>query len=91
MHNSHICLKSLVFASILLAKMVRSARELFAIERMAARGPGSKKITEALGVPLSTTKRWLQRLRSEGTTLGDHRGTDVVFLCSHPTLELCVV
>ena len=37
--------------------MVRSAEELFAIDKMAAAGVGNKKIDEALGVPLSTTKR----------------------------------
>ena len=46
--------------------MVRSAEELFAIEKKAAQSLGSKKITEALGVPLWTTKRWLQRLGSDG-------------------------
>ena len=44
-------------------EVVRSAEELVAIEKM-AQGFGSKKITEALGVPLSTTNRWLQRTRS---------------------------
>ena len=34
--------------------------------RMATRGFGGWKIAEALGVPLSTTQRWLQRLRSDG-------------------------
>ena len=45
--------------------MVRSAEERFAMERVATRGFGSKKITAALGVPVSTTQRWLQRLRSD--------------------------
>ena len=44
----------------------RFAEERFAMERMATRGFGSKKIAAALGVPLSTTQRWLQRLRSDG-------------------------
>ena len=46
--------------------MVRSTEERFAMERMATRGLGSKKIAEALGVPLSTTQRWRRRLRSDG-------------------------
>ena len=54
--------------------MVRSAEGLFAIARMAAQGLGSKKITEPLGVSLSTTKRWLQRLHSEGEVV-PHRHT----------------
>ena len=54
--------------------MVRSEEGLFAIERMAAQGLGSKKITEPLGVSLSTTKRWLQRLHSEGEVV-PHRHT----------------
>ena len=43
--------------------MVRSAEERFALERMATRGFGSKKIAAALGVQEATTK---QRLRSHG-------------------------
>ena len=35
--------------------MVRCTEERFAMERMATQGFGSKKIAEALGVPLSTT------------------------------------
>ena len=46
--------------------MVRSTEERFGMQRMTAQGLGSKKMWEALGVPLSTTKRWLQRLRSDG-------------------------
>ena len=40
------------------------SEELFATERMAAQGLGSKRTTEALGVPLSTTQRKLHWLRS---------------------------
>ena len=36
------------------------------MERMATRGFGAKKIAAALGLPQSTTKRWLQRLRWNG-------------------------
>ena len=46
--------------------MVRSAEERFAMERMATRGFGSRKIAAALGVLVSTTQRWLQRLHSDG-------------------------
>ena len=46
--------------------MVLSAQELFAIEKMAIAGMGNKKIATTLGLPQSTTKWWLQRLRSEG-------------------------
>ena len=37
--------------------MVHSAEERFAMERMATRGFGSKKIAAALGVPEATTER----------------------------------
>ena len=36
------------------------------MERMVIGVFGAKKIATTLGVPLSTTKRWLQRLRSDG-------------------------
>ena len=42
-------------------------------ERMAAQSLGSKKITDPLGLPQST-KRWLQRLRSEGELVSHPRG-----------------
>ena len=51
------------------------------MERMATQGLGSKKIAAALGVPVSTTKRWLQRLRSDGDmasrNIGRPRGAEV--------------
>ena len=50
------------------------------MERMATRGFGSKKIAAALGVPVSTTQRWLQRLRSDGDmasrNIGRPRGAE---------------
>ena len=46
--------------------MVRSTEERFAMERMATRGLGSKKMAQAFGVSLSTKKRWLRRIRSDG-------------------------
>ena len=65
--------------------MVRSAEERFAMKRMATRGFGSKKIATALGVPEATTKRWLQRLRSDGDmasrNVGRPRGADGWCLC----------
>ena len=45
-------------------RMVVSAQELFSIEKMAVAGMGNKKIATAVGLPQSTTQRWLQRLRS---------------------------
>ena len=39
--------------------MVLSAQELCAIEKMAIDGTGNKKIATQLGLPQSTTKRWL--------------------------------
>ena len=48
MHHRIICLKSEVFTSILTMRMVRSAKELFAIEKMGAHGMGNKKIIEAV-------------------------------------------
>ena len=49
-------LNSQVFVSIFATRMVLSARELFAIEKMAT-VMGNKKIATTLGLPLSTTKR----------------------------------
>ena len=46
--------------------MVRLTEERSAMERVATRGFGGKKIAAALGVPEATTKRWLGRLRSDG-------------------------
>ena len=54
--------------------MVLSAQERFAIEKMATAGMGNKKIATTLGLPLSTTKRWLQRLRSEGEMVSHNVG-----------------
>ena len=44
------------------------------MERMATRSFGSKKIAAALGVPVSTTQRWLQRLRSDGDMASSNIG-----------------
>ena len=44
------------------------------MERMAIRGFGAKKIAATLGVPVATTKRWLQRLRSEGEMVSRNIG-----------------
>ena len=60
--------------------MVRSTEERFAMERVATRGFGAKKIAITLGLPQSTTKRWLQRLRSDGDlasrNIGRPRGAE---------------
>ena len=60
--------------------MVRSTEERFAMERMATRGFGAKKIATTLGLPQSTTKRWLRRLRSDGDVasrnIGRPRGAE---------------
>ena len=57
------------------------------MERMATRGFGSKKIAAALGVPVSTTQRWLQRLRSDGDVAsrnnGRPRGAEAGVFVSH--------
>ena len=63
--------------------MVRSAEALF----------GSKKIAEALGVPLSRRKRWLQTLRSGDDmvprNVGRPRGGEArLFLLSLTSLDL---
>ena len=59
--------------------MVRSTEEL-AVERMATRGFGAKKIATTLGVWVATTKRWLRRLRSDGDmasrNIGRPRGAE---------------
>ena len=80
--------------------MVRFAQERFAIEKMATAGMGNKKIATTLGLPLSTTERWLQRLHSEGEMVPHHAGrprgeearVGVVFLAhiSPITRDLCV-
>ena len=67
----HHCLTSQVFTSILTTRMVLSAEELFALDRMAVDGMGNKKIAETLGVPLRTTKRWLQKLADRTVPLKD--------------------
>ena len=50
------------------------------LRRIATRFFGSKKIAAALGVPVSTTQRWLQRLRSDGDmasrNIGRPRGAE---------------
>ena len=60
------------------------------MERMPTRGFGSKKIVVALGVLVSTTQRWLQRLRSDGDmasrNIGRPRGAEAgvcVMFSSH--------
>ena len=91
MHHSVVVIKSQVFTHILRGLWCVLQRKLLAIENMAAQGMGNKKITEALGVPLSTTKRWQQRLRSEGEVVshnvGRPRGEEarvcLVFLGAH--------
>ena len=74
---------------IFACNVVRSIEERFAVERMAAQGLSRKKITEAVGVPLSTTKRWLQRLRSERDTASRSVRCEEAGLCfvfhSNPT------
>ena len=57
--HGQICSKTQVFVSIFVTRMVLSAQELFAIEKMARSGTGNKKIAITLGLPQSTTKRWL--------------------------------
>ena len=51
---------------------------------MANRGFGAKKIATTPGLPQPTTKRWLQRLRSDGDmasrNIGRPRGAEAV-LC----------
>ena len=55
---------------------------------MATAGMGNKKIVTTLGMPQSTTKRWLQRHRSEGEMVshkvgrprGAEAGVCVLFL-----------
>ena len=79
-HHCHMCLKSQVFVSIFTTIMVLSAQELFATEKVAIAGTGKKKIATTLGLPQSTKKRWLQRLRSEGEmvshSVGRSRGVE---------------
>ena len=45
------------------------------MERMATRGFGAKKIATTLGLPQSTTKRWLLRLRSDGDMASHNTGS----------------
>ena len=74
MNHRHICLKSQVLTSTFTTTKVRSAEELFSIEKMAAKGLGSKKMATTLGMPQSTTKRWLEKLRSDGETVSHNVG-----------------
>ena len=78
--TSHISLKIPSVFKPFHNNMVRSTEERFAMERMATRGFGSKKIAAALGVPEATTKRWLRRLRSDGDmasrNIGRPRGAE---------------
>ena len=82
--------------------MVRTAEDLFAIEKMAAQGVGNKMIATALGLPRSTTKHWLQRRRSDGEmvlrNVGRPRGAEarvclvfLAFLVSHLSNFACFV
>ena len=59
--------------------MVLSTQELFAIEKMATAGMGNKHIGTTLGLPQSTMKRWLQRLRY---TTAFHATVEFQLLCS---------
>ena len=78
MHLRIILSQIPVFTSILRASWC------FATEKKGNQGLGSKKITDALGVPQSTTNRWLQKLRSGDDmvprNVGRPRGEEVV-LC----------
>ena len=65
--------QSHVFVSSFTTRMVLSAQELFAIEKKATAGMGNM-IATALGLPQSITKRWLQRLRSEGEMVSHNVG-----------------
>ena len=67
--HSHICLKSQLFVSIFTTRMVLSAQELFAIEKMAIAGMGNKKIATTLGLPQSTKNRWFDALDDDETPL----------------------
>ena len=82
--------------------MALSAKALIAIEKIDAQSMGNKKIATTLGVPQSTTNRWLQRLRSEGKMVSHNVGrprTEEAGLClfslhvpshiSRTALDLC--
>ena len=63
------------------------------MERMATRGFGAKKIAAALCVPEATTKRWLQRLRSDGDVasrnIGRPRGAEACYLSHIARIVMC--
>ena len=67
-HYSIMCLKIPSVYNIFACEMVRCAQELRAVEKMAAAGMGNKKIATTLGLPLSTTKRWLCRSKTQRKT-----------------------
>ena len=46
----------------------------FRLEKMATSSMGNKKIATTLGLSQSTTKRWLQRVRSEGVMVSHNVG-----------------
>ena len=80
--------------------MVLSAQELFAIGKSGMLGMGNKKLATAMELPQSTTKRWLQRLRSEvemvSNNVGRPRGAEAgvclpfAFVVSHLTVRFSV-
>ena len=91
MYHSHICSKTQVFKYFL-------PRWSCPHEKMAIACKGNWKIATTLGLPQSTTKRWLQRLRSEsemvshnvGRPRGAEAGVCLVSRVICPTsLELC--
>ena len=65
--------------------MVLSAQELYATEKMEAAGMGNKKIATMLGLPQSTTKRRLCRLKTQRKTpQKHHRHRQLLKKCSGP-------
>ena len=60
-----------MLVSIFTTRMVRSAVELFAIEKMPSQGTSIKKIAETLGVPLENDKVVLTTYTQKRDDLGD--------------------
>ena len=93
-HHSHTCLKFHVFASVFQREWSGPHKNSSPSQRWQSQRCGHQENGDTLGLRQSTTKRWLQRLRSEGEmvshSIGRPRGQEaglsrvfLAFLVSH--------
>ena len=101
MHHSHMCVKSPVFTNILRAKWSLPHRSCTPLKRWQSLAWATRRLRPRW-LPQSTTKRWLQRLRSEGEmvphNVGRPRSEEAGFVSprlasvvSHLSNYLCVI